>query len=161
MHTTMRMQEFSRAYVSAISAQAGCNPYSYKVDDDSIDLGLGMDENARARLEIQLKCTSAATADDKDTFPFDLSVKNYDDLRVDAIVPRMLVVVRVPADIDAWTGQTEQELCLRHCGYWHSLAGMPDTENTATVRLHIPRAQIFSVDFLKETMRRIAAGERP
>ncbi len=161
MHMTMRMEEFSRAYVQAISAQAGCNPYSYKVDDDSIDLGLGMDENARARLEIQLKCTSADTANGKDTFPFDLSVKNYNDLRVESIVPRLLVVVRVPEDISAWTQQTEQKLCLRHCGYWHSLEGMPDRDNTTSVRVHIPHANIFSVEFLKTTMRRIAAGERP
>ena len=71
---------------------------------------------------MQLKCTAAAVNMDQETFPFDLPVKNYDDLRAETIVPRLLVVVCVPEEITAWTKQTEQELCMRHCGYWHSLA---------------------------------------
>ena len=160
MHPTSQKEEFSRAYVKAIAAQAGWNPYTYDVDDDSIDIGLGVSENSRARLEIQLKCTSSAIDDSKSDFPFDLPLKNYNDLRAEAIVPRLLVVVCVPKDVGEWTQQTEQELCLRHCGYWHSLAGEPASKNTETVRVHISRENIFSVDFLKNAMQRIAAGEQ-
>ena len=69
------------------------------------------------------------------------------------------MVVCDPEEITAWTKQTEQELCMRHCAYWHSLADMQATENDATVRVRIPRSNIFSVEFLQEAMRRIAAGE--
>lgn len=159
MHSTSQMEEFSRAYVKAISAQAGCNSSKPDVDDDSIDLVLGMADATRPRLEIQLKCTGEPIDQDKKSFPFFLSLKNYNDLRAETIVPRLLVVVCVPKDMGAWTHQTEQELCLRHCGYWHSLAGMPDTENKTGITLHISRKNIFSVDFLKSSMQRIAAGE--
>ncbi len=40
MHRTMQMEEFSRAYVKAIAAQARYTPYRPEVDDDSIDIGV-------------------------------------------------------------------------------------------------------------------------
>ena len=160
MHGTKQMEEFSRAYVRAIAAQAGCNPYNFDIDDDSIDLGIGINNSKRTRLEIQLKCTGKPVDIHQETFFFDLSLKNYNDLRVESIVPRLLVVVCVPEDSNAWTTQTEQELCLRHCGYWCSLMDMPDVENKVKIRVQIPRANIFSVEFLQDAMRRIAAGER-
>lgn len=73
------------------------------------------------------------------------AIKNYDDLRADVIVPRLLVVVCVPEDCEGWTRQTEEHLCLRHCAYWLSLAGMPETDNVESVTVRIPRNQIFSV----------------
>lgn len=160
MHITNQMEEFSRAYVNAIAAQAGCNPYELKVDNDSIDIGLGTKNNIRSRLEIQLKCTGKPVDMDKNVFPFDLPIKNYDDLRAKTLVPRLLVVVLVPKDLREWAHQTEEELCLRHCGYWYSLSGMPDKENKESVRVQIPRKNMFSVDFLRDAMRRIAAGEQ-
>lgn len=47
-----------------------------------------------------------------------LPVKNYDDLRADTQIPRLLKVVVLPeADTD-WIVHTEEELRLRRCGYW-------------------------------------------
>lgn len=158
MHKTKQMDEFSRAYVRAIVAQAGWNPYNFDIDDDSIDLGIGINDKGRTRLEIQLKCTGEPVDMTQETFPFDLKLKNYNDLRVESLVPRLLVVVCVPEDINTWTKQTEQELCLRHCGYWLSLVGMPDVTNKTKVRIQIPRNNIFSVKFLKNAMQRIASG---
>ncbi len=160
MHITNQMEEFSRAYVNAIAAQAGCNPYNPHIDDDSIDVGFAMNDAVRPRLELQLKCTGRPIDLGKNVFPFDLSIKNYNDLRAETLVPRLLVVVLVPQEPGEWAQQTEEELCLHHCGYWYSLKGIPDTENTTTVRVQIPRANIFSVDFLQDAMRRIASGER-
>lgn len=95
----------------------------------------------------------------KDEIAFALPVKNYNDLRADVMEPRLLVLVCVPEDYDDWAEQTEDQLCLRHCAYWLSLAGKPETENDSTVTVHIPRKNVFSVDFLKEAMRHSANGE--
>jgi len=38
-------------------------------------------------------------------------------------VPRILVVVTVPAVAQEWLSQSEEEMVLRHCGYWISLRG--------------------------------------
>lgn len=159
----MKMEQFSRAYVAALAAQAGCNPARPEVDEDSVDLTLSMKDisgckRSRGKLEVQLKCTHAANRG-KDTFPFALSIKNYDDLRADVVIPRLLVVVCVPEECDDWTQQTEEQLCLHHCAYWLSLAGMPETNNAESVTVYIPRNQIFSVEFLREAMRRSANEE--
>lgn len=159
----MKMEQFSRAYVAALAAQAGCNSARPEVDEDSVDLELSMKgisgcKRSRGKLEMQLKCTHAADRS-RDFFPFSLSIKNYDELRADVVIPRLLVVVCVPEECEDWTEQTEEQLCLHHCAYWLSLAGMPETNNAESVTVHIPRNQIFSVEFLREAMRRNANGE--
>lgn len=163
MHSTMKMEQFSRAYVAALAAQAGCNSARPEIDEDSVDLELSMKnisgcKRSRGKLEMQLKCTHAADRS-KDEIVFALPVKNYNDLRADVMEPRLLVLVCVPEDCDDWTEQTEDQLCLHHCAYWLSLAGMPETNNTESVTVHIPRNQIFSVEFLREAMRHSANGE--
>lgn len=163
MHITAKMEQFSRAYVSAIAAQAGCNSSKPEVDEDSVDLELSMKSisdcrRTRGKLEIQLKCTHTADRT-KDSISFALPVKNYDDLRADVVVPRLLVVVCVPKDCEDWTQQTEEQLCLHHCAYWLSLAGRPKTDNDSTITVHIPRTNLFTVDFLREAMRCCANGE--
>jgi hypothetical protein len=54
---------------------------------------------------------------------------------------------------------SEEKLCLRHCGYWLSLAGQPDTENTTTVTVHLPRQQRFDSEALDMLMTRAERGE--
>jgi hypothetical protein len=55
--------------------------------------------------------------------------------------------------------QLEEELCLKHCAYWVSLRGQPQSENQTTLTVYLPRQNIFSVDALKNLMQRIANGE--
>lgn len=59
------------------------------------------------------------------------SVDDENDLRMeDFAIPRILIVVLVPNLLADWLQQSETELCMKHCGYWLSLRGMPDTRNT-------------------------------
>lgn len=105
MHHTAKMEQFSRAYVAVIAAQAGCNPSRPEVDNDSVDLELCMKDipncrRTRGRVAIQLKCTHAVDRS-KDEIAFALPVKNYNDLRADVMEPRLLVLVCVPEDCEA------------------------------------------------------------
>ena len=70
-------------------------------------------------------------------------------------------MVVVPEALDQWLRHTEDELALRQCGYWASLRGMPDVDNTAGITISLPRSQQFSSDGLHATMRRIGAGGVP
>lgn len=163
MYETAQKEQFSRAYVAAVLAAAGCNSCRPDVDDDSVDLHLMMrnEENGtvnRGEIDLQLKCTATAQLSG-DTFPFPLKIKNYDDLRCNTLVPRLLLVVCIPEQFNEWLCQTEEELCLRKCAYWYSLRNMPEVENQSTVTVQIPRNNIFSVEFLKNTMQKIANGE--
>lgn len=166
MHISHRQEAFSRAYVRAVAAaagfrvQAGADP-----DDDSIDVTLaarGPGGTVRSpKLDVQLKC-QLGRPDAEPTWPYDLKVKNYNDLRhSDFQVPRILVVVAVPDDPAQWVEQDEERLLMRHCGWWVSLRGEPATTNTTTVRVQIPRVQCFDVAGLTALMDRLGQGGTP
>ncbi|MFM5980640.1 MAG: DUF4365 domain-containing protein, partial [Sphaerospermopsis kisseleviana] len=54
--------------------------------------------------------------------------------------------------IGIYQDDSETELCLRRCAYWVSLRGQPQTQNTETVTVYIPRKNVFTVDALKNLM---------
>ncbi len=165
MDINQRKEQFSYAYLYAIASAAG---YSFQIatrpmDFDGIDVilagGSGQGIIRYPRLEIQVKCTAADVISDS-LIRYPLNIKNYDDLRVENIqTPRILVIVVVPDTLEEWTSQSQQELCLRHCGYWTSLRGLPSTQNQTTITLPIPRENIFDINGLKMLMQRIESGE--
>ncbi|MEA5507271.1 DUF4365 domain-containing protein [Halotia wernerae UHCC 0503] len=136
MDINQQKEQFSITCIRAIATVAG---YSLpEVDNDSVDLGIvskgGIGKILSPRLELQLKCTSRGILDEN-YIKYPLNLKNYNDLKINALVPRILVVVLVPEKIIDWIKQTESELCLRNCAYWVSLRGMPDTKNTTNITI--------------------------
>jgi hypothetical protein len=165
MDLNQRKQAFSKAYVKAVAAVCGYATGEPDVDDDSVDLTLsargGSGTIRSPKLDIQLKCTARDVLSNGN-LNFPLPIKNYDELRpTDLMVPRVLVVVLVPDEIMNWVLHSEEELVLRHCGYWYSLLGMPDTDNTTTVTVGIPRTQVFDVSGLGAIMTRLTEGGLP
>jgi len=91
---------------------------------------------------------------------YPLKIKNYDELRNNyQYPPLILVVVLVSDNVDDWLHQSEEELCLRRCGYWLSLRGAPATQNKGNVTVYLPRENLFTVNALKTLMQRIGNGE--
>lgn len=150
---------FSEAYLHAIAAVAGYGVTKPIPDTDSVDWivsapGVG-DTIRRPRLEIQLKCT-AQDIIRQSHLHFPLEIKNYNDLRhPDPTLPCILIVVTVPDNIEEWIAHSETELSMRRCGYWVSLCGEPESLNTATVTVQLPRNQTFTPQALRTMMRRI------
>ena len=145
---TWRMEQFSRAYVQAVAAAAGVSVAKPEVDDDSIDLTLQRRTvgtiRRSPRLDLQLKATYADCLS-HDQLSYDLKVKNYDDLRDTALaVPRILVVVLLPANVEKWVDHSEDQLALFRCGYWLSLRGMEQTDNATKRRVHLDRRSVFN-----------------
>jgi hypothetical protein len=158
-------QQFSFAYARAVAATAQISVTEPEVDDDSIDLIFlqrgGGGAVRSPRVEVQVKCTEVATLH-ANHLAYPLKLKNYDELRpVNVLVPRILIVVLVPALLNDWLNHTEQELALRHCGYWLSLRGQAPTANATNVTVHLPRANQFTVAGLQGIMQRIGAGLLP
>lgn len=163
--SNQRKEQFSYAYLYAIASTAG---YSFQLanrpmDFDSIDAiiagGSGQGIVRYPRLELQIKCTSLDLMNDE-AIRYPLSIKNYNDLRVENIqTPRILAIVIVPDILEQWLAHSEQELCLRHCGYWLSLRGQPPTQNQTSVTVSVPRKNTFDVPGLLSIMQRIEAGE--
>jgi hypothetical protein len=163
MDLSQQKEKFSDAYLQAVAAVAGFGLAKPIPDDDSIDWIITARGVAgtmrRPRLEVQLKCSARDIV--KEThlhFPLDL--KNYNDLRYpDPLVPRILVVVTVPEGLNDWLKQTETELHMRHCGYWVTLQGEPDTTNRTTVTVMLPRTQLFTPETLRQMMQRVNRAE--
>jgi hypothetical protein len=155
-----RKERFSLAYISAVAAHAGYQIIEAgAIDKDSIDGTLLSDEEGRPRIEFQAKATSLDILRGA-ALRFRLSIKNYDDLRVEnAMVPRLLIVVVLPAREEDWLVHTEEELRLRRSGYWLSLTGLPATSNRSTVTVTIPRAQVLDTTQLRALMDRANRGE--
>ena len=165
MNTDQRQEQFSLAYVRAVSAVAGfLVQEGPKPDVDSIDLtisAVGPLGSVRSpKIDLQLKSTRSEYLGDPIGYP--LRVKNYEDLRhSDFACPRILVVVFVPPEIRNWIRQSDHEMAMHHCGYWISLRGGPPMPNKNTVTVYISRSNQFSADGLNGIMERIGRGKAP
>lgn len=158
--------QFSVAYVQAVASVAGfyVQVADRGFDHDGIDLtvlrrgALGL--TTSTRLDLQIKSYSGDAQGDP--WPYDLEVKAYGDLIPTGYqVPRILVVVRVPADVGDWISHGEEQLVLRRCGYWLSLRGAAPTTNARTIRVQIPRANVLDPTALTSLMRQVAEGAAP
>jgi hypothetical protein len=163
----LRQEALSRAYVRAVAARAGIICGSTE-NDLGFDLFLRSVEihgqqlwDGGPQLDVQLKSTSRA--DVRETVVvYDLEVRAYNILRQEnASRPRILVVLILPEDESEWTSQTEEALILRRCAYWMSLRGAGPTTAQASVRILIPRANVFSVQALQTLMDRARGSEMP
>ena len=144
---------FSLSYIEAVASHAGLQVVETKVDHDSIDGVLIADFGQRPRIEFQAKATTRDVIRDS-RIHFPLTVKNYDDLRIEAINPRVLIVLIMPKETHQWINQTGDELCLRHCAYWLSVKGEPATVNTHSITVQVPMTNVFDSNQLIGMMRR-------
>jgi hypothetical protein len=158
-------EKFSDVFIHAAAAVAGFATAVPGVDDDSIDWQIaqtgGGGTTRSPKIELQLKCTTVPDFTPQ-TLRFDLSLKNYDDLRnPDYQVPRILVVVVAPLAIGDWLHMDEHSLVVRTCAYWMSLHGHPDVPNSTSVRVHLPKVQRFDAAALHDMMARVGQGQLP
>jgi hypothetical protein len=153
-----RKWRFSLAYIGAVAAHAGYQVTEPHVDKDSLDGILIGQEGRRPMIGFQAKATGRDVLKPEHV-AYPLSLKNYNDLRADTMIPRLLIVVVVPELRDEWLAHSEEELRLRRCGYFLSLSGRPARDNTTTVTVHLPRTGMFTSDQLSVLMGRAELGE--
>jgi hypothetical protein len=97
--------------------------------------------------------------DDKAVIKFPLPLKNYNDLRIETLNPRILILVLVPDNINDWLHHSEAKTELEKCGYWLSLLGKPETENRSNVTVSIPYTQMLDTRQLKLLLDKTERGE--
>ncbi len=152
-------EALSKAYIEAVAAGARFTTSEPKIDRDSVDITIYSGDNRSARLDIQLKATQKLGDPINGRFKFSLKLKNYNDLIRDTMVPRILVVLDLPENENEWLSVSPSELILRKCAYWQNLNGLPNTENTENITIHIKNSNRFDVAGLKELMRQAGAGK--
>ena len=164
MELNQQKELLSKAYVRAVAAVAGFSVSQPEVDDDSIDLKIvargGEGVVFSPELNLQLKCTSRDVLDGQ-FIRYPVRIKNYRDLIINSQVPRLLVVVLVPENLENWLQQSEDEMCMRYCAYWVSLRGQPERLNTANVTVELSRSNQFTVEALKSIMQCLSQGGLP
>lgn len=163
MELSQQKEQFSHAFVRAVVSVAGLRMSSPDVDDDSVDWCLagrgGTNRYRSAKLDIQLKCTGRLDFSET-AFSFALSPKNYNELRyTNYMVPRILIVVQVPEQIDSWLLQSAESLAMRRCAYWASLWNFRESDNTSSVTIRIPTSQLFTVAAVQMLMAKVSRGE--
>ena len=158
MDLSDQKERFSLGYVHAVAAVAGFDMTEPRVDKDSIDVTLSSHTGVRPRLDLQVKCTARIQVPKGDKFPFRLSAKNYNELRLDNVItPRLLVTVLVPPDLESWLSQSRSEMTLRHCGYWLSLASMP-LRNESQITVQMPTENVLTPVALRKLMDTLGKG---
>lgn len=159
MDINARQEQFGNAFLLALAAVAGFAAAKPGTDNDSIDWTLSSRLPRRPKLDVQMKTTRTDDSEGE-MIHYPLRRKNYHDLILtDVSCPRLLVLVLVPPDIETWMTQTPEQLVLRRCGYWQSLAGLPPRDNDSTITVDVPRANVLTVPTLTHLMQRANDGE--
>lgn len=161
-----RQEALCRAYVQAVAVQAGVATSNLSFDY-GIDLSLraiqqrdNRYQDARVQVDLQLRSTIRANVSSTQV-SYDLDARTYEYLREPSAIYCLLVVLVLPEEETQWLSQSVEELIVRHCAYWISLAGAEPRTATSSVRIAIPRAQVFSVDAVRSIMDRLCEGEEP
>lgn len=151
-------EQLSIAYLHAVAAHAGYAWEPTRVDRDGIDgrvCARGIVDPlatiSSPSVAFQLKATTTIS-ESGDPIRFPLKQKNYDDLRGRYAEPRYLAVLLLPAAFADWLHLDASQLVLRRCMYWRSLAGSPETGNTTSTTVEIPRANLLDVSALQRLM---------
>lgn len=150
-------EAYSVAYASAVAASAGYVVAHRGFDRDGVDITIEAGESMRPKIDIQLKAT-INLARHGSVFRFALKQGNYDRLRIETQVPRILVVLHLPPERGDWLTISPQELTMRNCAYWVCLTGSPERDNKTTTTVEIPSANIFDTKGLQELMQMSRAG---
>ena len=150
----------SLVYAKALATRAGFLTSVPEPDRDSVDLRVQAGGPRRPALDLQLKATVNLGEPKAGLLPYQLSIKNYNDLRILTQTPRLLVVLELPKDESRWMTVTTKELVLRRRAYWLSLQqGHAEIVGQQSVTVHIPEQNMFDVVTLRTLMERSRKGE--
>ncbi|WP_143108991.1 DUF4365 domain-containing protein [Bradyrhizobium sp. Rc3b] len=160
--TSHRQDEFSGAYIRAVCAAAGCSLSVPSIDHDKIDYSvksrvIGL-VRTKPQIDIQAKCQMSGLAS-SDPISYPLDLETYDNLRDPLVsIPRILVLVLVPPNVNEWLSQSHRELVMSHCAYWLSLKGAAESSNTTTQTVHLPKNNVFNPAALQVMMSNTSNG---
>lgn len=153
-----REEALSLVYARAVAAGAGYVTADCDFDRDGVDLQIRAGGAMRPAIDLQLKASVSLSDSGEGYCRFPLKRRNYDLLREETQIPRVLVVLALPRDECRWLTVTADELILRRRAYWMNLKGFEETENRSTVTVRIPMTNVFNVDSLRSLMDQSRTG---
>lgn len=147
-------ERLSLAFLRAVAARCRCIVAPEEGGDyGSVDAWVTSSKQPRRLLWVQLKCTSGELDVVNGEVCYDLPLNNYNDLRAtDAPTIQLLLVHQLPPDETKWLNTTSSGMSFRRVTWWADLYGLPESTNTSTVRIKIPKKRIFTPDSLMRLM---------
>ncbi len=161
MTPEQRQEEISKAYLHAVAARCGFAVGSWSQDHGCVDTTvgaagpLGRGSLARPKVDVQLKATTQVGIEHEDYVSWTLDREHYDQLRAQAHVPHLLVLLLLPAEIDDSVEHTVEYLKIRRCAYWVKVTGMGPTDK-ASKTIRLPKSQVFSPAGLQAILQQIS-----
>lgn len=152
-------EHLSLAYIRAVAARAGFHVQRPEIDKTSVDGEINCDDGVCPKIAFQAKATSRDILE-AEWVVIDLPIKNYNDLRKTTAVPRFLIVLVLDVDDTQWLSQSEDDLTMRRCAYWTTLQGEPEAPNKTSIRIRLPRKNVFDVTALQDLMRKVEESLR-
>ena len=104
------------------------------------------------RVEFQAKCTHTLYKKQNGDYSFSLDVDTYDKLRVTDDLPAMLIIMRVPKNMNEWVTVDDTSTILKHHAYWVSLMGHGESASEKTITINIKKENILDSDTLTYIM---------
>ena len=154
-----RKEKISLSYLKTICAIQGITVNENTDDEDGIDVSLSKVIKLsscipyNAKIDVQLKSSSNGYTEQKNHYAYPLKIKNYNDLRADAAVKSYLFFLVLPSDEQEWVKHSVEELVVKKCMFWVDLANMPETNNTSSITIHVPKANAVSPEALEGLLR--------
>ena len=160
-------EELSINYIATVAAIAGIDYDIIRHDKDSTDgllkkqMILSNGGKFNASLRVQLKCTSSTSqySDDGTIISYVLKSKNYNDLCAPATTPAILGLLIIPEEQEEWTKWSTEELIIKGCMYWLSLANEEETTNVGNITVKIHKNNVINSQTLLQILNKIAEEE--
>jgi hypothetical protein len=147
-------ERMSVAVVTLVAARAGCQLTRIEVDRDSVDVTIRPIQGEPICIDAQLK-SSSVLARKNGHLTVNLPKKNYNDLVKPVVgVPRILIVLDLHSQHDLWLREVNESLVTQRLAYWEDLFGREPTDNATRKTVHVPLAQGFTADGLKNIIQR-------
>jgi hypothetical protein len=162
---TASMEKLQDAYLGAIAAAAGCE-LSKPDPDPGLDWTIGHKSKKHtrvrtAKIDVGLKSTYQTGPSDNGEFSFTLKNEHHATLSEPLLYyPRLLVVMVLPKDVDAWVWSRTNWMIMRHSMYWVNLRGAQPTGNEKT-NVRVPYAQRFDAPELCRILQLVGSGGTP
>lgn len=158
--------EISLAYLHAVAAKVAFAVDVPHIDSDSVDATISAkglihpDSKLHApRIEVQLKATFTCPLNDEGNYAFSLPIKNYDELRVNTALPRLLVLFILPdSNSDNWVIHDVDKLVLQKCAFYLNLKGLAASSNAGHQTVYVPAINALSPSALNELMIKASKG---
>lgn len=162
---TASMEKLQDAYLGAIAAAAGCE-LSKPDPDPGLDWTIGHKSKKHslvrtAKIDVGLKSTCQTGPNDRGEFSFTLQNEHLETLAEPLLYyPRLLVVMVLPREVDAWVWSRNNWMIMRHSMYWVNLRGKA-TSGREKTNVRVPYEQRLDALELVRILHLVGSGGTP